>query len=85
MDNKLLIRILELLEETLEKTDKFDQKSLKQLMMPLTEKHGTGELLWPLRVALSGQKSSPGPFEIMEVLGKKTTLERIKQAIKRIK
>src|SRR3989338_6195903 len=26
-----------------------------------------GELLWPLRVALSGKKFSPGPFEIMEV------------------
>ena len=75
---------LELLEKTLEKTDKFDQKSLENTIMPLTDKYGRGELLWPLRVALSGQKASPGPFEIMEVLGKEKTLERIKKAIKKI-
>jgi len=40
-----------------------------------------GKLLWPLRVALSGQKDSPGPFEIAEILGKKETLQRIKMAI----
>jgi len=74
---------LELLEKTLEKTDKFDQKSLEAILMPLADKQGRGELLWPLRVALSGQKASPGPFEIMDVLGKEKTLKRIKEAIKK--
>ena len=40
-----------------------------------------GEVLWPLRVALSGQKNSPGPFEIATVLGKEKTLDRIQKAI----
>lgn len=40
-----------------------------------------GDYLWPMRVALSGKKASPGPFEIAEVLGKEETLERIKKAI----
>lgn len=40
-----------------------------------------GKLLWPLRAALSGQKQSPGPFEIAEVLNKKEALQRIKKAI----
>ena len=40
-----------------------------------------GELLWPLRVALSGKKFSPGPFEIMEVLGKDKSILRINAAI----
>lgn len=39
-----------------------------------------GSLLWPLRVALSGKKASPGPFEIMAVLGIKESLTRIKRA-----
>lgn len=39
-----------------------------------------GDMLWPFRVALSGQKNSPGPFEIATVLGKKETLARIKFA-----
>jgi len=72
---------LEILKEKLSKMTKFDQKTLKRALMPLTKKYGVGELLWPLRVALSGQKASPGPFEIMEVLGKEKTLKRIKEAI----
>ncbi len=43
-----------------------------------------GKLLWPLRVALSGKEASPGPFEIAEVLGKKETLKRIKEALNKI-
>ena len=40
-----------------------------------------GELLWPLRVALSGKKASPGPFEIMAILGKQRVLDRIQNAL----
>ncbi|MBI5222420.1 MAG: glutamate--tRNA ligase [Candidatus Magasanikbacteria bacterium] len=43
---------------------------------------GVGNVLWPMRVALSGQKNSPGPFEIAEVLGKEKTLERLRTAVK---
>lgn len=43
-----------------------------------------GDVLWPLRVALSGQQSSPDPLDIMGVLGKEESLARIKKAIKRI-
>lgn len=42
---------------------------------------GTGDVLWPMRVALSGQKNSPGPFEIAGVLGKDNVLERIRKAV----
>ena len=41
-----------------------------------------GYLLWPLRVALSGKKFSPSPFEIADILGKEKTIKRIEQAIK---
>ncbi len=44
-----------------------------------------GEVLWPLRVALSGLDASPGPFEIMDAFlalpdGKQTILNRIQKA-----
>ncbi len=39
-----------------------------------------GDYLWPMRVALSGRKASPGPFEIASVIGKEETLEKIKHA-----
>ncbi|MBU0545669.1 glutamate--tRNA ligase [Patescibacteria group bacterium] len=43
-----------------------------------------GSVLWPLRVALSGQEKSPSPFEIAEVLGKEETSARLKSAISRM-
>ena len=45
-------------------------------------KENRGFMLWPLRVALSGKKSSPSPFEIADILGKEKTLKRIEEAIK---
>jgi glutamyl-tRNA synthetase len=43
-----------------------------------------GFFLWPLRVALSGKKASPSPFEIADILGKEKTLKRINEAISRL-
>ena len=39
-----------------------------------------GSVLWPLRAALSGKKASPGPFELMDVLGREETLKRLTKA-----
>jgi len=56
------------------------------------EKIGTGDkgtMLWPLRVALSGLKASPGPFEIISVFlklpdGKEIIAQRIQNAIAKL-
>ncbi len=42
---------------------------------------GNGDTLWPLRVALSGRKKSPGPFELVAAYGKKRALRRIDAAL----
>lgn len=42
---------------------------------------GNGEVLWPLRMSLSGAKQSPSPFELMYLLGKDASLRRIDAAI----
>ncbi len=47
----------------------------------LGEKYGKGETYWPLRVALSGQKESPSPIELLHVLGKEESLKRIEHAL----
>jgi glutamyl-tRNA synthetase len=44
-----------------------------------------GELLWPLRVALSGKKESPSPFEIAAILGKEKVLKRLYNALSVLK
>ncbi|MDO8529392.1 MAG: hypothetical protein Q7S18_01865, partial [bacterium] len=40
-----------------------------------------GDLLFPLRWALTGQKFSPTPFEVAWVLGKEESAKRIKKGI----
>ena len=44
-------------------------------------KKGAGDMLWPFRVALSGQKASPDPFEIANILGKEKVINRVLFAI----
>lgn len=44
------------------------------------KEYGAGDVLWPTRTALSGQKHSPSPFEIASVLGKEETLRRLRFA-----
>lgn len=62
--------------------EEFTRKSLEDALLTEAAASGDrGSLLWPLRVALSGQKASPSPFEIAAVLGKKQTLERIERAL----
>lgn len=55
---------------------------LKQHILNAGIKNGVA--LWPLRVALTGLAASPSPFDVASVLGKKRSLERIKDAIVRI-
>jgi len=62
----------------------FNQKTLETQLMPLADSLGRGEFLWPLRTALSGKDKSPGPFELMEILGKEESLRRIDIAIEKL-
>jgi glutamyl-tRNA synthetase len=43
---------------------------------------GNGDTLWPLRVALSAQEKSPGPFDLLVAYGKERSLARLNDALK---
>lgn len=45
---------------------------------------GRGDTLWPMRVALTGQEHSPGPFEVAAVLGTMETINRLKKALAKL-
>jgi len=60
-------------------------ENLEKQIMPEAEKVGRGNMLWPMRVALTGTKKSPSPFEVAWVLGKKITLTRLENAINKLK
>ncbi|MDP3052516.1 MAG: glutamate--tRNA ligase [bacterium] len=74
-------KILDNLQSILPLVEDFDNANNK--IMALAESRGRGEVFWPLRVALSGQTASPGPFEILGVLGRDESLKRIKIAIQK--
>jgi len=69
-------------EIRLAEIDNFKKEILEKILRDLIEclEFKPFEVLWPLRVALTGQKASPGVFEILEILGKKESLKRIKKA-----
>jgi glutamyl-tRNA synthetase len=80
-----VLKVLATFFENEEKTDKAElEKFIKDYIA--LNKLNTGDLLWPLRVALTGLEASPGPFEIVEAFsliksGKKEVLTRIQRAI----
>jgi len=44
-----------------------------------------GLMLWPLRIAISGQMSTPGgAFEIAYLLGKEECLKRLKDSLAKL-
>ena len=50
-------------------------------LMAYAEREGKGDVLWPVRYALTGASASPDPFVILEILGKEKSLERLESAI----
>jgi nondiscriminating glutamyl-tRNA synthetase len=56
--------------------------NIKDRLMAAADPKNRGELLWPLRVALTGKEKSPSPWEVAWVIGKAESVERIKKAIK---
>ena len=57
----------------------------KELLKEANNLKNRGELLWPLRIALSGKKASAPPFQIAEILGKEETIKRLKMAVEIVK
>lgn len=84
---------LELIKSFLEKLEPkmFGKENLEHEIKTFITEKGliNGEVLWPLRVSLSGLAASPGPFEIMDAFavlpnGKEIILNRITQAISKL-
>lgn len=48
---------------------------------PPEQAFGRGNVLWPLRYALTGAKASPDPMTMLEILGKEKSLKRVEKAI----
>lgn len=76
---------LELLEKELKtyQVGDWDAAKLKDKIIQFISNNNltNGEILWPMRIALTGLEKSPPPFDVAEILGQDKTLARIKKAI----
>ncbi len=59
-------------------------EAIKAVLWPYAESVGRGELLWPLRVTLTGRERSPDPFTVAFIIGKSQTLKRLEAACVKI-
>lgn len=79
-----LEKLTEFLEKISEKdwtSKKLEEKTIKYLKENDLK---AGDFLWPMRVALTGRKASPGPFEVADCLEKEESLKKIKEAINKL-
>lgn len=70
------------LADSLENLSNFDHHATEEAFRAVVAKLNinAGDLVHPVRVALTGKTIGPGLFETMTVLGKEKTVERLKKA-----
>ena len=73
---------LEALASKIERDSEFNLESLEKETRALATEMGVkaGELIGIARIALTGQKVSPGIFDVMVLLGRERTLARLRDA-----
>ncbi len=73
---------LGLLIKKLEETEDWGKESLEKNIIDWIKsiEKGNGDILWPMRAALTGREKSPSPFEVASVLGKERSLSRLQKA-----
>lgn len=72
-----LRHVIELIESL---TGGWSADTIKQVLWPYADAHGRGDVLWPMRYALSGRDRSPDPFQLLAILGKEIGLKRLRRA-----
>ncbi len=83
-DEQIALSSLKEALPVLEAIDNWAETEIHDKLISLVEKLGikNGQMLWPVRTALSGKPSSPcGAIEIAEILGKEEAIKRIKAGI----
>jgi len=68
-------------------TDSMTLEDIKSIFITEIAKSGmkNGQVLWPVRVALSGEQFSPGALELIYILGIKESIQRIENILNFLK
>ena len=78
------LEVLRELLPLLEEQEDYGNDALYRTLLAYVEKKGckNGYVMWPVRTAVSGKQMTPaGATEIMEILGKEESLQRIRRGI----
>ncbi len=87
-NDKIALSSLEAALPVLENLADWNTTSIHDALMALVGELGikNGQLLWPVRTALSGEPTSPGgAMELADILGKEESLRRIRKGIELLK
>jgi glutamyl/glutaminyl-tRNA synthetase len=76
---------IEKIIELLSPIENFSVEEIKKAVWPYAEEKGKGNVLWPMRFALTGRDKSPDPFISASILGKEESIERLKNAVALLK
>ena len=82
------LAVLEEVLPILEKQEDYTNDALYGTLLEFIKEKGykNGYVMWPIRTAVSGKQSTPGgATELMELLGKEESLQRIKKGIELLK
>lgn len=77
-----LEKAVELLQ-TISEAD-WNSKSVKESIWNYAEQVGRGNVLWPIRFALSGRDKSPDPFTLADILGRDEAIQRLQSAVEKL-
>lgn len=72
-----LSRLRRLAELVAQMPEELSAEEAKSYIWEFASETGKGEVLWPLRVALTGKERSPDPFSVIHVLGSAESYKRI--------
>ncbi|MBR6753857.1 MAG: glutamate--tRNA ligase, partial [Clostridia bacterium] len=78
---------LQLVLPVMEAIDDWSEQNIHDIVMAAIQDSGkkNGAVLWPLRIAISGQANTPGgAFEIAYLLGKDETIRRMKDSLAKL-
>ncbi len=64
--------------------DQFIADKIKNAIWSYVEANGKGDVLWPLRVSVTGKEKSPDPFMSASIVGKDVTIKRIVDALSKL-
>ena len=80
-EGSITVTNLKKAKELLGDVSQWDTESIKTALWDYTSEVGRGNVLWPLRTALTGKEKSPDPFTVASILGQSETISRIDEAI----